>query len=309
MAGSSKRNQTILFADIAGSTRLYETLGDEHASTLVTYCLEKLDALIQQNRGTMVKTIGDEAMVRFNAPHHAATAAICVQEAFSADTRISSIPIQLRIGLHHGPVIFEKQDVFGDAVNIAARMVDQAKAGQIITSGETLKLIENTYRSAARLVDQTRVKGKWKPIKIYELSWGRLEELTMTTTLGGQQASAVPPQSINLVLSIGDEEVTVNQACPVITLGRDAANCIVINDPKVSRQHARIELRKDQFILVDQSTNGTYVVRRDGQTATVRRYEILLPEKGVIGLGHQTPLDSPLAIQFRTEVRRDFHTP
>lgn len=301
MSGSQKIDQTILFADIADSTRLYDNLGDEHARTLVTYCLDKLISVTQERKGILVKTIGDEAMTRFDDPDQAASAAICMQESFSEDARISSIPIQLRIGLHHGPVIIDKKDVYGDAVNIAARMADQAKAGQIITSGETLKALENIYQSSSRLVDQTRVKGKWKPIDIYELSWGRLEELTMTTTLGGQQASSAHLRSASMLLAFGESEVSVNQSNPVITLGRDTSNAIVINDPKVSRLHARIELRKDKFILIDQSTNGTYVMRDDGQMANVRRYEILLPESGLISLGQKASLDSALAIRFRME--------
>ncbi len=299
MLGSKKIQQTILFADIAGSTRLYDTMGDEKARALVTYCLEKIAVFIKEKKGTLVKTIGDEAMSRFDTADQAASAAILMQEGFSADPRISSIPIQWRIGLHHGPVIIDDKDVYGDAVNIAARMVDQAKAGQIITSRETLKMLEDVHQSSARLVDQTRVKGKWKPIDIYELSWGRPEELTMTTTLGGQQARAGHVRSASMVLAVRGKEVAVNQVSPVITLGRDTTNGVVINDPKVSRLHARIELRKDKFILIDQSTNGTYVLRVDGQMANVRRYEILLPEAGVIGLGQQTTPDSPLAIRFR----------
>ena len=301
MSGSHKIEQTILFADIADSTRLYDNLGDEHARTLVTYCLDKLIGLTKERKGTLVKTIGDEAMTRFDDPNQAASAAIYMQESFSEDARISSIPIQLRIGLHHGSVIIDKKDVYGDAVNIAARMADQAKAGQIITSGKTLKLLDNIYQSSSRLVDQTRVKGKWKPIDIYELSWGRLEELTMTTTLGGQQASSDHLRSASMLLAFGELKVSVNQSNPVITLGRDTSNAIVINDPKVSRLHARIELRKDKFILIDQSTNGTYVMRHDGQMANVRRYEILLPESGLIALGQKASLDSAQLIRFRTE--------
>ena len=131
---------------------------------------------------------------------------------------------------------------------------------------------------------------------------GRPEELTMTTTLGGEQASCAHLQRVSMRLTFEECEVRSNQDAPVITLGRDATNTIVVNDPKVSRLHARIELRKDKFILIDQSTNGTYVTREDGQTANVRRYEILLPESGAIGLGQQATPDDPLAIRFKFSI-------
>ena len=300
LLSSEKIYQTILFADIAGSTRLYEKLGDERARLLVTTCMDKLAALTREKKGTVIKTIGDEVMCTFDTPDQAASAATYMQEQISADPEMSAEHIQLRIGMHHGPIVRQSDDVFGDAVNMAARMVDQAKAGQIITSGYTIKLFTGVHQSCARLVDQTRIKGKWRPVDIYELSWGRPEELTMITTVGGQPQACQTVQRARLVLTSEGQRVCVDSSCPVVTLGRDKINTIVINDPSVSRLHARVELRKENFILIDQSTNGTYVLKSDGQTATVRRDEIPLPEMGVIALGQQIPKDSPLAIRFQT---------
>jgi len=299
MLTSDKMYQTILFADIAGSTRLYDKLGDERARLLVAACMDKLAVLTKEKKGTVIKTIGDELMSIFDTPDQAASAAIYMQEQISTDPQMVGEHIQMRIGLHHGSVIRESDDVFGDAVNMAARMVDQAKGGQIITSGHTLKLLERIHQSCARLVDQTRVKGKWTPIDIYELSWGRPEEQTMITTVGGGPQKCQTIQSACMYLTFEGKRVSIGRSCPVVTLGRDTTNTIIINDPKVSRLHARIELRKDDFILIDQSTNGTYILKKDTQTAIVRRGELTLPEIGVIGLGQQAAPDSPLAVHFQ----------
>lgn len=291
--------QTIVFADIANSTRLYDQLGDEQARTLITLCLNLLISRTKSKRGKVIKTIGDEIMSTFSIPDHAVSAAILMQEDVKANDTLAAHHIQMRIGLHHGPVILENNDVFGDAVNIAARMVDQAKAGQIITNSLTLNLLDIRQRSSARLIDQTIVKGKKEPIDLYELSWGHPEELTMITTVSGNLTGRKDDSKAAMMLETFQRQFTINKEHPVLTMGRDPINTIIINDPKVSRLHARIELRKDRFILVDQSTNGTHLRKEDGQTTLLRRDEIPLPNEGLIGLGEQAKAGSMLSFKFK----------
>lgn len=293
-----QRLQTILFADVAGSTRLYDHFGDQRALALITHCLGLLIARTNACKGTLVKTIGDEVMSIFELPHQAVSAAVGMHEDVSTDPQLSPHHLQVRIGLHHGPVIFESGDVYGDAVNIAARMVAQAKGGQIIISGSTLETLPSDCRDMARMVDQTRVKGKPDPIDIYELAWGQPGELTMVTTFAKGMAGPRSVTGLSMVLHFQEKCWTISQSQPVINMGRDAANEIIINDPRVSRMHARIELRKDRFILVDQSTNGSYIIASDGQGPLVRRDEVVLPAAGIIGLGEKADPDSPISIRF-----------
>ena len=298
MAPPEQHLKTILFADVAGSTRLYDRLGDQRALALITHCLDLMIARTQACKGTLVKTIGDEVMCLFGLPDQAVSAAVGMHEDVSADSQLLPHHMQVRIGLHHGPVISECGDVYGDAVNIAARMVAQAKGGQIITTGVTLGMLSSDFRDTARLVDQARVKGKSLPIEIYELAWGQPGELTMITSLSGNMAGSKSGSEVMLTLHFQGKHWTLSQQQPAVSMGRDAANEIVINDPRVSRMHARIELRKDRFILVDQSTNGTYLMAADGQCPLVRRDEIVLPASGIIGLGEKAAPDSPVSIRF-----------
>ncbi|MBT8342075.1 MAG: FHA domain-containing protein [Desulfatitalea sp.] len=298
MTRSQTNKQAILFADIADSTRLYDALGDAPARELIAHCLNLLSDIITAGHGIAIKTIGDEIMSTFNLPHHAASAAVQMQEQVSLDSMLNADNIQLRIGLHYGPVIQEEKDVYGDAVNVAARMVEQAKAGQIITTKGTLDLLGTRHQTTARIVDQTRIKGKRSPIDIYELNWGQPEELTMITTITGDLMRPEKGHDLALGLQFRGLRFAVNHKNPVINLGRDTTNGIVVNDPKVSRLHARIELRKDKFILVDQSTNGTYLSREDGLTALLRRDEIALPDRGIIGLGQKAESNDTGAILF-----------
>lgn len=77
----------------------------------------------------------------------------------------------------------------------------------------------------------------------------------------------------------------VEELRPIILLGREQGNDVVIIDPRASRQHARVERRRDGFVLVDQSTNGTYVANGDDPEQCARKSEIVLTGQGRIGCG------------------------
>jgi adenylate cyclase len=299
MPESGQKAQTILFADIAGSTRLYEQLGDTHARMLVSHCFDMLSAIIRLKHGKLIKTIGDEVMCTFDLPDDAVCCAFSMQEDLTADTTLSKHHMQLRIGLHHGPVIEEEDDIYGDAVNMAARMVEHAKAGQIITSDATVGLLGRKYRSSARMVEQARIKGKFKPVQLLELMWGHPEELTMITTVKCHRDGKIAKTT--MILYVADCRVVANPERPVVTIGRDLSNDIVFNDPKVSRLHARIELRKDKFVLVDQSTNGTYVLKPNGESALLRWDEIQLMDRGLLAIGEKSAPDAESVIRFEIQ--------
>ena len=141
----------IVFADISGSTRLYETLGDAVARELVSQCLDLMTEQIAKSGGTVIKTIGDEIMCTFPTAERATESSMGMQEAITEDLpdMNPNMPstMSLRIGLHFGSAILEAGDVFGDAVNVAARMVGLAKGGQIITTQHTAKELPPTLRS------------------------------------------------------------------------------------------------------------------------------------------------------------------
>ncbi len=300
MAETPTFNQTILFSDIADSTRLYDRLGDTQARNLIAAGIDLMSSVAKSAHGQVVKTIGDEVMCRFNKPDRAARAAICMQETICADAQMSAHNIQLRIGFHHGPVIEEINDIFGAAVNIAARMVSLAKAGQIVTTRLCLDNMSSDLVPLARLIDQTWIKGKHALFEIYELLWGQPQELTMvgTSTTGLRDTASF--ENAFLVLDLDEKHICVNHEQPIITLGRDASNRIVINNPKVSRLHARIEMRRAKFILVDQSTNGTFILPHGGHMIHLRREEIPLEGEGLISLGREAAPDGPMVIRYST---------
>ncbi|MBF0623964.1 MAG: adenylate/guanylate cyclase domain-containing protein [Magnetococcales bacterium] len=289
----------IMFADIAGSTRLYEQLGDAKARDITSRCIEFLTKTTKAYRGQVVKTIGDEVMCTFPTADDAGDAAIRMQEDLLGMAGSFEATVKIRIGFHFGDVIeetTERRDVFGDAVNLAARMASQAKADQIITTGETLELMNPGLRLSSRLLITTNVKGKEKPVGIYELTWGEQEELTVMGGLGPQ--AMMKPPGITLTISYQKDVITVDENLTNITLGRGKQNNLLVPDNMASRIHARVEFRRDRFMIVDQSTNGTFVTTSTGETTFIHRDERRLTGSGVIGLGQRVTPDHPTAVAY-----------
>lgn len=143
----------ILFADVVGSTRLYELLGDLRARDMVATCIEIMRSATEQHHGTVIKTMGDEVMATFPTADDALDAAAQMQLQITANAqlRVDGQPVTIRVGCHFGPVVLENRDVFGATVHTANRMTSQAKAQQIITTAATVEqLSPSGVRRCAR---------------------------------------------------------------------------------------------------------------------------------------------------------------
>jgi hypothetical protein len=196
-------------------------------------------------------------------------------------------------------VICEPGDVFGDAVNVAARMVDLAKSDQIITNKETLALMKLNLKRRARIVDRTRVRGKDDVMEIHELIWGKPELLTMSNSITEEMIASLTAEKDLLQIRHRQQRILVDHERPILTMGRGVANHLIINEPLVSRMHARIELQRNRFMLIDQSTNGTYLKLPDEDPRFLRRDAIPLEGEGLIGLGQKVSPDAPMAVRYR----------
>ncbi len=278
-------NLSIVFADISGSTRLYETLGDSIAQQLIADCLKLMTESVEKFSGTVIKTIGDEIMCTFPDAENAVEAAMGMQEGVTEDlhaiNKDTPSTLTIRVGLHHGPALLDAGDVFGDAVNVAARMAGLAKGGQIITTKDTAEALSPALRSNTRHLDRIAVKGKQEDIDIFEIIWQAEDVTRMATGLLKTQA-----KTSNLHLVYGTDKRSLDQDMDTLILGRGKKADMVVNDSMASREHARIECRRGKFIITDMSTNGTYVQTPDGPSY-LRREDVVLTGEGKIALGRE----------------------
>jgi len=243
----------IVFADVVGSTQLYDKFGDTKASETVAACLEIMKDATFQFNGTVIKTIGDEVMSTFVTVDEAMGASVMMQTRISAvGKKEDGIPVSIRIGCHYGPVVQEQNDIFGAAVHTANRMTSQAKPEEATSMLPTIEW-ENKGRRASKLL-----------------------------------------------LNFKDSTIEVSDQRKSINLGRADDNDLVIKGNLISRIHAKIEMRRGKFVLVDQSTNGTFLQDLQGQSVLVRRDSTELGEEGTIGLGRTEEPGSSLAIYYKT---------
>ena len=278
------KNIGIMFADVVGSTQLFEVLGDDMARATIAETLELLTNVTNGHSGTVIKTIGDEVMCTFPEAEDSANAATEMHETLedANDMREEGPKIKIRIGMHFGPALLEGGDVFGDAVNVAARMAAQAKGGQIITTKTTIDLLDPVTQASSRFVDRAPIKGKKEDIEIYEIIWQESDVTTMATGVG---TSAKQREEVSLEVSYKKTSVTLNQDKSVLMMGRSKACDLPINEQLASRQHVKIELRRDKFFVIDQSTNGTHIKVDGTDESFLRREEMHITANGQISLG------------------------
>src|SRR5207302_8910787 len=110
----TSKERAILFADVSGSTALYELLGDRPAAKRIEACLEELRKIVAKRDGQVVKTIGDEIMVVFGNPEAACNAAREMQQRVIALPPTAGVKLAIRIGFHFGIVLEDRRDLRRD---------------------------------------------------------------------------------------------------------------------------------------------------------------------------------------------------
>ena len=278
---SETAEATVLFVDVSGSTRLYESAGDAVAHAAIDKCITIFKDKTAVVGGRVIKTIGDEVMSTFPDASSAAGAAIEMQNAIDELPPVANTKIGVRIGFHFGPMVERDNDVFGDSVNLAARLAGLASKGQIMTSRETVEMMTPLMRSSSRRLYSIEVKGKATPVDLYEILWQQSEDQTTLAT----NRSMVKQKLTTLRLKYLEQEIVLEGAKTSVMLGRDKAGDLVIIDRMASRQHGKIERRLDKFVLADHSANGTYVTVEGESEVVLRRAEFSLRGHGWISFG------------------------
>ena len=275
----------VLFADVSGSTKLYETAGDQVAKAAIDECVRIMRDKTEATGGRVIKTIGDEVMSAFPSADAAADAAIQMQEAIGELKPVGNTKIGIRVGFNWGPIVNQDDgDIFGDAVNVASRLSHVAVKGQIITAKETVLQMQSAMlRQQVRKITAIQIKGKAAEIEVYELMWQQSEDATTMAKPGSQ--SIFRPKKTTLRLILQGQETVLADDRTSVSMGRDASADLVIKDRMASRAHGKIERRLDKFVLTDHSANGTFVMVDGDREIVLRREEFTLRGKGWIAFG------------------------
>ncbi len=286
---------TVVFADLVGSTSMFERLGDETASRFVTQLVGAMSQDFEKHNGRIVKLLGDGLFVVFPEEGDALAACIGIQKRLTDQPILaggSGPPVQMQMGIESGEVVEIDGDFFGDTVNSAARLADLAGAAQILTTQNVWAALAPLQRASLRSLGPMHLRGKAEASHIYRVEWqtGRDEDATM---MGRSMVSDASRQVLELVA--GEQVVKIHATSPKVSIGRGTGASLALNDPRVSRMHATLEWRGGQFVLSDASSYGSWVYFGNQSEAVVlRRTECYLVGSGQISAGCERKEGSPL---------------
>ncbi len=295
-------NCVVMFADVAGSTAMYENMGDDLARERISKALNSLISISRRHNGNLVKTIGDEILVYFTDIDMAVFAAKAIQEAMEDDRSPETIGVSIRIGMQYGSTILENDDIFGDTVNVAARVASMAKARQILCTQEIAFMVKSAELSNnMRPFDRLRVKGKNEQLDVYLYAWEEEEDITNMATASSFTNPARHDQVKTLVLKYEGKAHTIKTDTTSYVLGRGQDCDLIIKGDLISRHHTKLEHRRGKFIINDQSTNGTFIRTTEGQEIFLRREEFTVFGSGYISLGKKVDPSDENIIHFLCE--------
>jgi adenylate cyclase len=290
------RQTTVLFAGVTGSAELYAAAGDGRAVDAITRCLEAFRQSAVESGGRVVKTMGEQIMALFPTANSAADAAARMQGAVESLAEMGGPKLGARVAFHAGPVLQHDNDIFGDSVNIASRLVEQATKGQVLTTAATVELLGPGLRGSTRRLYDITVKGKEEQIALCEYLWQKSPDITDFSAL----TSVLKAPRAGLRLRYRGKDFIRRRREESITIGRDAGCLLVVADAKASRLPCVIERRGQKFILRDHSTNGTYVAVEGEEEIVLRREELILRRHGWIAFG-QPRAETPDVVEYFCE--------
>ena len=287
--------------DVCDSTTLYQSIGDTQALALINRLLGLLQQKVNDAGGSVVKSLGDGLVCQFGEADLAFHVAGEMQRATATLEPAGGLKLSIKVVFTWGPVVTEGGDVFGDTVNVCARLVGLANADQVLTTQETVDALSPSVRHRCRHLFPANVRGRVGEVDVYDVLWRTDPDVTEAF---GQPELAAARREWILELSYGGDTVVVEPRGSV-KVGRDKGNDVVVNSTKASRVHARIFGRGGHFLVADQSSNGTYVaIDGNAREVTLRREETVLGERGYIGLGAPATGDGDHVLRYRLESRK-----
>jgi class 3 adenylate cyclase len=288
---ATPRPLTILFADIGSSAALYERVGDAEAYRLIADSLARMKSAVERHGGKVLRTVGDSVLAGFEQCDQAFLSARDMQRAHL------DLPLSVRVGFHTGSVIPDGGDVYGHAVNLAARVAAFARVDEIMATTAAVEQLSAVHQSHVSSADRIDIRGVPEPVAVHRLQWQ--EQPTAVTRLASRaDYEKADNDTVQMRISYGSTVMHAGKACCDVTLGRAADNDIAVLNDEASRHHAQIRFRHAQFVLHDVSTNGTFVCKDGLVPFLVRRDSIVLDGSGFICLGAAPERDNAECIRF-----------
>lgn len=285
----------VLLADVVGSTPLYESAGNDIALGQIAEWRERLCALVRSNGGEFISSKGDDVLSTF----------IDAAGAFRTASQLRAqrrLPISFHAGLHYGPIIRVGNDIYGDAVNMTARLASIANPGEVIMSQSFVDLLAADERQSLSSLDKMTFKGKHQPCNIYTfLDEDQAVNTEISIGRGPSEIREATTCAVYLTLRYNGQTMSCgdNQS---LSIGRSPDCDLVIDRQWVSRRHATIGVTNGRVRLTERSSSGTFLSIGPSQEMLVRREDVLLLGSGTISPGMQCTSSDAQVICFEIAI-------
>lgn len=282
----------IMMSDITGSTSLYEQTGNREALAYIDQMLSRMRALVEAHGGVCVKSQGDDVLSYFPDP----------QAAFSASWAMleENWPAGLSVhqGIYSGEMLHHENDIYGDAVNTAARLSSLAKPGETLVGGVCYDELPAVARARLVLIGKLALKGKSTPTRVYACSAAELMQQTVIFSQPVQEDRPGRTESVDVVYQ--GKTWTINDG-QSLSIGRSNDCDIVLGQAWVSRKHAVLSLRDWQLEITDHSSTGTIIVKDEGEQVNLHRRASLISGEGSIYCGMGAEHSAQTGLRFSTQ--------
>lgn len=282
---------TVVFADLTGSTGVFESLGNAKATKAITRLTQWIGQVCEANNGRVVKYLGDGVLIVFMHGADAIHAATELQRAHQERIRNwpEALQMRLQVGMARGEIVEHDGDCYGDAVNVASRLSDLSGPEQILATESVIQALPQDSLVRWRPLGAMVIRGRTESCVVHRIEWQSellSEAFTMPAVLAPAPLSQRTTQPDFIELSWLDTTAAFSFAELPLFLGRDSDTQFVVHDPRVSRKHARIEWRAGRFYLEDVSSYGSWVrFSNNPAVISLRRQECVLLLEGEIALG------------------------
>lgn len=283
-------NACVLISDITGSTSLYEQVTQREALNQISLVLDRMRAIVEENEGHCVKSQGDDTLsffARSDRAFAAARAMITEDWPFGLD---------VHAGIYTGDVLSQNKDIYGNAVNTAARLASLAKAGEVLIGDVGYDDLTPANKMYCVAMGGLKLKGKKEPTRVY--SYTASQESPQTVVFGASQAPlGRRTESAEFEYNQQRWQITDGQS---LTIGRSEECDIVLSYGWISRTHGKLELRESQLEYTDQSSSGSFVITADGQEFELHRRGTLLNGDGILLLGTRDRSNTVSIVHYGT---------
>lgn len=283
---------TVVFADLFGSTGVFESLGNAKATEVVTSITAWVADRFTENGGRVVKFLGDGVLAVFHDGRDAMLAVVEMQRSYQ--TKLAQLPLNcympLRIGVVRGDVEMVDDDCYGDAVNIAARLSELTGPHQIWVNEAATEIDPPLHGTRFRPLGPIHIRGRTEPCTVFQVEWQEdinSEFFTIAAPVdSGFDANLTDVLGGQVDLTWLEIHRTFRAFELPIHIGRMRQVEFSVNDPRVSRTHARIDWRNGSVVLTDVSSFGCWVrFSGGGSDLLLRREECVLHGRGELALG------------------------